>query len=156
LIEKDGIEVPLVTTAGTGTWEFAVQTDGIDEIQPGSFLLMDCIYHQARPEFQPSLTVLSTVISRRPGLYVLDAGSKAISKDFGMPIIKGKPDEKIFKLAEEHTRVECNEQLPEIGDKREVVTAHCCATMNLHRNVVASRKGIVVDIWPIEASGRYD
>lgn len=157
LIEKEGIEVPLVTTAGTGTWGFAVQTDGIDEIQPGSFLLMDCIYHQARPEFQPSLTVLSTVISRRPGLYVLDAGSKAISKDFGMPIIKGKPDEKIFKLAEEHTRVECvDSPLPEIGDKREVVTAHCCATMNLHRNVVASRSGKVVDIWPIEASGRYD
>ena len=157
LIENDGIEVPLVTTAGTGTWEFAVQAEGIDEIQPGSFLLMDCIYNEVRPEFQPSLTVLSTVISRRTGLYVLDAGSKAISKDFGMPIIKGKPDEKIFKLAEEHTRVECvGSPLPEIGDKREVVTAHCCATMNLHRSVVASRSGKVVDVWPIEASGRYD
>ncbi len=156
MIEKEDIEVPLVTTAGTGTWEYAVQMEGIDEIQPGSFLLMDCIYHEVRPEFHPSLTVLSTVISARPGLYVLDAGSKAISKDFGMPIIKGRPDEKIFKLAEEHTRVECDSFLPEIGDKREVVTAHCCATMNLHRNVVASRNGRVVDIWPIEASGRYD
>jgi len=156
LIEKEGIEVPLVTTAGTGTWEYAVQIEGIDEIQPGSFLLMDSIYHEVRPEFQPSLTVLSTVISRRTGFYVLDAGSKAISKDFGMPVIKGKPGEKIFKLAEEHALVECNSQLPDIGDKREVVTAHCCATMNLHRNVVASRKGKVVEIWPIEASGRYD
>ncbi|NBR04332.1 MAG: DSD1 family PLP-dependent enzyme [Planctomycetes bacterium] len=156
MIEKEGIAVPLVTTAGTGTWEFAVQAEGIDEIQPGSFLLMDCIYNEVRPEFHPSLTVLSTVISRRPGLYVLDAGSKAISKDFGMPMVKGKPQEKIFKLAEEHTRVECGNPLPEIGDKREVVTAHCCATMNLHRNVVAARNGKVVDIWPIEASGRYD
>ena len=34
---------------------------------------------------------MATVVSRRPGWYVLDAGSKAISKDFGMPIIKGQP-----------------------------------------------------------------
>lgn len=156
MIQKIGIDVPLVTTAGTGTWEYAVQMEGVDEIQPGSFLLMDCIYHEARPEFKPSLTVLATVISRRPGLYVLDAGSKAISKDFGLPIVKDRPEEKIFKLAEEHTRVECNIPLPEIGDKREVITAHCCATMNLHRSVVASRMGKVVHFWPIEASGRYD
>lgn len=156
MIESAGHEVKLVTGAGTGTYEYAVQIDGIDEIQPGSFLLMDCIYHEARPEFNPSLSVLTSVISRRPGLYVLDAGSKAISKDFGMPLVKGKPDEKIFKLAEEHTRVECISDLPSIGDKREVITAHCCASMNLHRNVIASRSGTVIDIWPIEASGRYD
>ncbi len=156
MIESAGIEVKLVTGAGTGTYEFAVKIDGIDEIQPGSFLLMDCIYHEARPEFNPSLSVLTSVISRCPGLYVLDAGSKAISKDFGMPLVKGKPDEKIFKLAEEHTRVECISDLPSIGDKREVITAHCCASMNLHRNVIASRSGTVIDIWPIEASGRYD
>ena len=35
------------------------------------------------------------VVSRRPGWYVLDAGSKAISKDFGMPVIKGQPAERV-------------------------------------------------------------
>src|SRR5204863_2089404 len=41
LIEKAGIPVAEVTGAGTGTWEFVSGYDGITEIQPGSFVLMD-------------------------------------------------------------------------------------------------------------------
>jgi len=156
LIEEAGIPVSVVTGAGTGTWEYAVSFPGITEIQPGSFLLMDCAYHAVRPEFGCALSVLATVISRRPGgWYVLDAGSKAISKDFGTPVIKDRPAEKVAKLAEEHTRVECADP-PRIGERREVIPAHCCATMNLHRQCVAVRRGRVEASWPVEASGRYD
>ena len=88
----DGVCV-FVTGAGTGTSAIVGRYDGITEIQPGSFLLMDSAYHAVRPEFGCSLSVLCTVISRRPGHYVLDAGSKAISQDFGKPAIKGHPEE---------------------------------------------------------------
>jgi D-serine deaminase-like pyridoxal phosphate-dependent protein len=40
--------------------------------------------------------------------------------------------------------------------RREVYPAHCCATMNLHRQVIAVRGGRVEAVWPVEASGRYD
>ena len=43
-----------------------------------------------------------------------------------------------------------------VGDRFEVIPAHCCATMNLHRTCVAVRQGRVEAAWPIEASGRYD
>jgi D-serine deaminase-like pyridoxal phosphate-dependent protein len=156
LIERSGIAVEVVTGAGTGTWEFAAGFEGITEIQPGSFLLMDCAYHQVRPEFGCALSILATVISRRPGRYVLDAGSKAISKDFGTPVIKGRPQERVAKLAEEHTLVDTAGDLPRLGERREILPAHCCATMNLHRKIVALRAGRVESVWPIEASGRYD
>jgi D-serine deaminase-like pyridoxal phosphate-dependent protein len=155
LIERAGLPVEVVTGAGTGTWEFAAGFDGVTEIQPGSFLLMDCAYHAVRPEFACALTVLATVVSGHPGWYVLDAGSKAISKDFGMPAIKGRTGEQVVKLSEEHTRVECTAG-PAVGERREVIPAHCCATMNLHRTCVAVRRGRVEAAWPIEASGRYD
>ena len=155
LIEQAGLPVELVTGAGTGTWEFAAGFPGMTEIQPGSFLLMDCAYHTVRPEFNCALSVLATVVSRRPGWYVLDAGSKAISRDFGTPVIKDHPGELVAKLAEEHTRVECGNP-PPVGSRREVLPAHCCATMNLHRQCVAVRQGRVEGFWPIEASGRYD
>jgi 3-hydroxy-D-aspartate aldolase len=116
---------------------------------------MDAIYHRLRPEFGCSLSILATVISSRPNQYVLDAGSKAISCDFGLPAIKGRLDEKVLKLAEEHAIVAC-EHPPKVGDRREVFPAHCCATMNLHRACVAIRGGKVEANWPIEASGRYD
>jgi D-serine deaminase-like pyridoxal phosphate-dependent protein len=109
-----------------------------------------------RPEFGCALSILATVVSRRAGWYVLDAGSKAVSQDFGTPAIKGHPGEQVLRLAEEHTKVDDGGAGPQVGDRREVFPAHCCATMNLHRQVVAVRGGRVEAVWPIEASGRYD
>jgi D-serine deaminase-like pyridoxal phosphate-dependent protein len=156
LIERAGIPVAVVTGAGTGTWEFVGAYEGVTEIQPGSFVLMDCAYHPVRPEFGCALSVLATVISRRPGWYVLDAGSKAISKDFGTPLVRNRPQDRVVKLSEEHTKVETEDGRIQVGDRVEVIPAHCCATMNLHRQCVASRGGRVEALWPIEASGRYD
>jgi D-serine deaminase-like pyridoxal phosphate-dependent protein len=155
-IEQAGLKVPIVTGAGTGTWEFVAGFPGVTEIQPGSFVLMDSIYHTVRPEFGCALSILATVLSVRPKWYNLDAGSKAISKDFGMPIIRGKPEEKVARLSEEHTKVECDPVPVKVGDRREVIPAHCCATMNLHRQCIGVRQGKVEAVWPIEASGRYD
>lgn len=155
LIESAGLPVEVVTGAGTGTWEFVGFHEGITEIQPGSFLLMDCAYHAVQPEFACALSILATVISRRPGRYILDAGSKAISRDFGTPVIKGRPGDKVAKLSEEHATVDALDEA-NIGERREVLPAHCCATMNLHRSCVAVRGGRVEAVWPIEASGRYD
>jgi D-serine deaminase-like pyridoxal phosphate-dependent protein len=156
LLEGAGVPVEVVTGGGTGTWEWVAGYDGVTELQPGSFLLMDCAYHAVRPEFGCSLSILATVVSRRPGQYVLDAGSKAVSKDFGTPTIKGQSAEHVIKLAEEHTIVRCDGEAPRVGERREIIPAHCCATMNLHRQCVAVRNGHVEATWQIEASGRFD
>jgi len=156
LIEKAGIPITVVTGGGTGTWDFVGSYEGMTEIQPGSFILMDSAYHAVRPEFGCSLSILATVVSRRPGWYVLDAGSKAISRDFGTPVMKNRSQDHIVKLSEEHTKVETNDGNVRVGDRFEVIPAHCCATMNLHRNCVAVRRGKIEALWPIEASGRYD
>jgi D-serine deaminase-like pyridoxal phosphate-dependent protein len=156
LIEQAGIPVEVVTGAGTGTGEFVSAFEGVTEIQPGSFILMDHAYHAIRPEFGCALSVLATVISRRPGRYVLDAGSKAISRDFGTPVVKDRPADRVVKLSEEHTTVESVDPAVHVGDRFEVIPTHCCATMNLHRQCVAVRQGTVEAQWPIEASGRYD
>ena len=103
----------------------------------------------------PAARLSGQKISRRPGRYVLDAGSKAISRDFGTPVIKDRPAERVAKLAEEHTQVDTEADV-RIGELRQVLPAHCCATMNLHRTCVAIRQRRVEALWPIEASGRYD
>jgi D-serine deaminase-like pyridoxal phosphate-dependent protein len=154
-LKEAGFAVPIITGGGTGTWEWVAGFPGMTELQPGSFLLMDAAYNAVRPEFGCALSILATVISRRPGRYILDAGSKAISKDFGTPVVKGHDEERVAKLAEEHTIVDVL-QTPNIGERREILPAHCCATMNLHRTCVAVRNGVVEAVWPIEASGRYD
>src|SRR5262249_23572843 len=147
LLEASGLPVEVVTGAGTGTWEWAAQHPAMTELQPGSFLLMDVAYHAVRPEFGYSLSILATVVSRRPGGYGRDAGSKAIWQDLGKPEIKGGPNEKVIRLAEEHTKVEDGGAGPKVGDRREVLPAHCCATMNLHRQAVAVRGGKIEAAW---------
>jgi D-serine deaminase-like pyridoxal phosphate-dependent protein len=156
LIESSGIPVPVVTGAGTGTLEFVSTFEGITEVQPGSFLLMDAAYRVVEPEFRCALSILTTVISRRPEWYVTDAGSKAISKDFGMPVVQGRPADQIDRLSEEHTRVLNSGHGLRIGDRVSILPTHGCATMNLHRQCLAVRKGLIEFVWPIEASGRYD
>ena len=156
LIEQAGLPVAVVTGGGTGTWEYVSTFAGVTEVQPGSFLLMDAAYHSFRPEFACALSILCTVISRREGRYILDAGSKAISKDFGSPQDKGRPQDTVNKLSEEHATVDSPDASVKIGDRVEVLPAHCCATMNLHRNCIAVRAGRVEATWPVEASGRYD
>src|SRR5262249_43951888 len=125
LLEQNGLPVEIVTGAGTGTWEFVSEYAGVTEIQPGSFVLMDAAYQAVRPEFGCAQTVLGMVITRRPGWYVLDAGSKAISKDFGTPLIKGRPQDQVVKLSEEHTKVETADDRVRVGDRREVIPSHC-------------------------------
>jgi D-serine deaminase-like pyridoxal phosphate-dependent protein len=157
ILEAAGIPVAVVTGAGTGTADAAAGFPGLTEIQPGSFVLMDAAYHAACPAFGCALSILTSVVSRRDGRYVLDAGSKAISKDFGTPIIKGRPGDTVTAVNEEHTVVAPADAEPvRVGDRREVLPAHCCATMNLHRSCVAVRGGRVEAVWPVEASGRYD
>jgi D-serine deaminase-like pyridoxal phosphate-dependent protein len=156
LIEQAGLPVTVLTGGGTGTWDDVGSFEGMTEVQPGSFVLMDAAYHRARPEFSCALSILATVISRRPEWYVLDAGSKAISQDFGSPVVKDRPQDRVVKLAEEHTKVASSDGEVRIGDRVEVLPAHCCATMNLHRQCVAVRNGRIEAMWPIEASGRYD
>ncbi len=156
LIEQAGLPVEVVTGGGTGTWDVVASVPGVTEVQPGSFVVMDAAYHQIRPEFAPALSVRAAVVSRRPGVYVLDAGTKAVSRDFGTPAVKGRPDDRVARMNEEHTIVEAAAPEPGIGDAVEVWPAHCCATVNLHRTLVAVRGGRVEAVWPIECSGRYD
>ncbi len=155
-LEGAGFTVPTVTGAGTSTWETAAPVDGFTEIQPGSFLLMDGSYHRLRPEFGVSLTILATVISARSGRYVLDVGSKGVSQDFTRSTLKDRPRDQVLKVNEEHTIVETKDSEVKIGDRMEIISGHCCATMNLHRTAVAIRKHRVEASWPIDASGRYD
>jgi D-serine deaminase-like pyridoxal phosphate-dependent protein len=156
-LEVAGIKPRLVSTGGTGTSELSATGAAINEIQPGSYVLMDCNYRKVAPAFGCSLSILTTVISRRGDSHcVLDAGHKAISKDFGTPVLKDESLGGVVMLSEEHTKVEQPAASLRMGTKVEVLSSHCCGTMNLHRRCYAVRRGCVEAEWPIEASGRYD
>ena len=58
-----------------------------------------------------------------------------------------------FFLAEEHCVVN---EVPEweIGQLLHLIPSHACTTCNLYREIVVHENGRVVEVWPIEASGK--
>ena len=158
LLKEVGLETPVVTGAGSGTFMFEVESGVWDEIQPGSYVFMDADYARNEwaaplPRFQHSLFVLATVMSRpKPEVAIVDAGLKASSVDSGMPGVWQRPGLAYTHASDEHGWVE-GAPAPALGEKLLLVPGHCDPTVNLYDWYVCVRKGIVEDLWPITARG---
>ena len=160
LLEQNGIDCPIVTGAGSGTFMFEVQSGTWDEIQAGSYIFMDADYARNEwaaplPRFEHALFVLCTVMSR-PGtqLAVVDAGLKASSVDSGMPTVWQRANLTYKKASDEHGVIEIGAgKAPALGEKLLLVPGHCDPTVNLYDWYVCGRKGVVEALWPITARG---
>ena len=155
LIEAEGIPVGCVSGCSSATYDSTGTLEGVDEIQAGTYATMDRQYYRLAPEFEIALSVLVRVISRpTSSKAVLDVGVKGVGSEFGVPSIRDFPDVEIpFFLAEEHAVVQ---RVPDwrIGQVLHLIPSHACTTCNLHREIVVHENGRVVDVWPIEASGK--
>ena len=156
LIERSGLLVRIVSSAGTGTYDITGDYEGIDEVQAGSYATMDWWYGEIRPEFRQAISLLTTVVScPRQGVAVVDVGTKGVGADFGPPQVKGRPGVSVARFgSEEHTVLAVPDGAVSVGDTLELIPSHGCATCNLYREFVVHRDGIVTGIWPIEGSGK--
>jgi D-serine deaminase-like pyridoxal phosphate-dependent protein len=158
LFKQNGIDTPVVTGAGSGTFMFEVESGAWDEIQPGSYIFMDADYARNEwasplPRFEHALFVFATVMSRpSQDAAIVDAGLKASSVDSGMPTVWAKSGLKYAKASDEHGRIE-GPQPPALGEKLLLVPGHCDPTVNLYDWYVCVRRGVVEEIWPITARG---
>ncbi len=152
-----GLKVEIVSAGGTITYEETGRMPGITEIQPGTYIFMDANYYSRLPAFGLALTVLTTVIScPEDDHFIIDAGSKSLSLEMGLPQVKGLPGAKVTKLWEEHGKVELkgSSSKVRVGDKIELFPSHVCTTVNLHDRYFALKGESLEDIWMIDARGR--
>jgi len=153
LIEKSGLPVRIVSGGGSGTYDIVGNIEGVDEVQVGSYALLDCWYKRVRPEFRNALSVLATVISvPDEGRATLDVGVKGVGAEFGPPLVADRPEAEIKMFrSEEHTMI--HHIRARVGDKVRLIPSHGCTTCNLHRRLFVHRDGVIVDVWPIEGAG---
>ncbi len=152
-----GLKVEIVSAGGTVTYEETGKLPGITEIQPGTYIFMDSNYYPRLPGFERALTVLATVISHPEDNYVvIDAGSKSLSLESGLPEIKDLPGAEFVGFWEEHGKMEVAELSAKlrIGDKIEVFPSHVCTTVNLHDRYFAIKNDRVEAVWEIDARGK--
>ena len=108
--------------------------------------------------FATSMTVAARVVSvAQPDRVIVDAGSKALSTDFGPPlVVSGAPPGSTYQfMGDEHGAIRVPEGTgrPPLGGLIGLVAPHCDPTANLHDRFHVMRDGRLVDIWPIEARG---
>jgi len=160
-IERAGLEVPIVTGAGTGTWEHELASGVWGELQVGSYLFMDADYARNMPaegerRFEHSLFVLAAVMSTpTPSRAICDAGLKAFSFDSGLPVVHGRSDLAYRKASDEHGVLEvvAGARPPEPGERLALIPGHCDPAVNLYDWLVAYRGRRVEHVWPVTARG---
>ena len=138
----------IVSAGGTGTFDLH-QTTGVNEVQAGSYALMDTHYGQQGLPFEQALFVVGTVISVGDGWAVTDVGLKALGMDHGNPSV---PDGDVWFCSDEHLTFAPTER-PTVGDRVRVIPAHVDPTMAMHDAAWLVRGDEVIDRWPIDLRG---
>jgi D-threonine aldolase len=146
-----GFPCQIVSAAGTGTWEVTSRHTGVTEIQPGSYATMDGHHRGLDPRFGWAVTVLATVISRRPDRIVTDAGSKTVGASHG--VLKGWELEK-YRFDEEHSIFLADADVPlSVGNRVEILCNYTPFAISYFEAYHVLEGGKVVDIWPVMPRG---
>lgn len=158
LLGEHNHELRYVSGGGTGSVRLDVEAGILNEVQAGSFLLMDTAYHDAGTDFENAISCLSTIISLpRPERGVCDAGQKTLTRDGGTPVVIGRPGVSYLRGSDEHGKIEINQDELEspvkVGEVLRILPSHVCTTINLHDVLVGIRNGSVEAIWPVETRG---
>ena len=159
-IEDVGIRVERISGAGTGSVMLESNSKLFNEVQAGSYILMDRDYatNQRDPDdlpFEHALFVKTAILSHpTANRAVVDAGLKASSVDSGMPVVWQRSDAKYIKASDEHGVLEltANSTL-KLGDYVMLVPGHCDPTVNLYDEIIGVRGERVEVIWPVAARG---
>jgi D-serine deaminase-like pyridoxal phosphate-dependent protein len=138
----------LISGGGTGTYDL---NTSVNEIQAGSYALMDTAYGALGLPFVQALFIEATVISVNEGRWaVADCGLKALGMDHGNPTIPGA---KVWFCSDEHVTFSAH-PMPRVGDRIRVIPAHVDPTMALHQRLhVLGPDGEVADSWDIDLRG---
>ncbi|MEC7837144.1 MAG: DSD1 family PLP-dependent enzyme [Chloroflexota bacterium] len=156
ILEENGISVNIVSASGTGTYNITSKIPGITELQCGSYIFMDGNYLKIFDDFQPALSLLCTVVSRRDNRIVIDCGLKSVSMDQGLPEVVYPKGIKLISLSEEHCKCEIEGDIDlKIGDKIFVRPMHSDTTINLHDNYFIHRDGIFDEKVEILGRGKF-
>ncbi len=137
----------IISAGGTGTYDINVWAN---EIQAGSYVLMDTAYAKLGLPFRQGLTVLATVISVSSSYAVADCGLKALGMDHGNPSIGG--GHQVLFVSDEHvTFVPASSLKP--GDRIRVMPAHIDPTIAYHERMRLVRGEQILETWPIDLRG---
>jgi D-serine deaminase-like pyridoxal phosphate-dependent protein len=167
-IERIGVRVPEVITAGTPTLPCSLSFEGfrnasfIHRISPGTVVYSDASsLAQLSNEYgyRPAVLVLSRVVSHpRTGIVTCDAGHKTVTADSGVPtcVVLGRPELTPLSPSEEHLPLEVKRGAagPQVGEALYLLPRHVCPTVNNFDDALLVRNGEIESVERVSARGR--
>ncbi len=167
-LERSGLSVPEVITAGTPTFPCSLSYGGfrgrnfVHRVSPGTIVYCDATCLQQLPAgygYGAAALVLTRVVSRPgAGIVTCDAGHKAVSADAGVPtcVVAGHPELTPLSPSEEHLPMAVADGAagPEIGDFLYLVPRHVCPTVNNFDWALVVREGKIETVEKVSARGR--
>lgn len=138
----------LISAGGTGTYDINTWAN---EIQAGSYSLMDTAYDKLELPFKQALFVLSTVISVSDGFAVCDAGLKSLGMDHGNPSLPSEVGDVWFCSDEHITFGPANPAT--IGERVRVTPSHVDPTVAYHDTMWVVDGDQIIDQWPVDLRG---
>jgi|TARA_B110000263_G_scaffold15848_1_gene12832 D-serine deaminase-like pyridoxal phosphate-dependent protein len=157
LVDND-IPVKIVSASGTGTYNITSKIKGITELECGSYIFMDGNYLKIFDDFQPALSLMCTVVSRRGNRLIIDCGLKSVSMDQGLPQVVSPKGIILKSLSEEHCTCIIEDGIDidlNVGDKVFVRPMHSDTTINLHEDYFVYREDKLETIVPILGRGKF-
>ena len=152
-LRSEGLPCPIVSAAGTATWEWTASFPGVTESQAGSYVVMDNFHAAMSPEFEHAVTVLATVISRPPERVIVDAGNKSVGAPALASVI-GHDELQSFRFDEEHGMFEATPDAGlHVGDVVELIPGYAPGTVNWYEAYHVVEDDRVVDVWPVIPRG---
>jgi D-serine deaminase-like pyridoxal phosphate-dependent protein len=158
-----GLAPEVVSGGSTPTVWNSHRVAGLTEVRAGSCIFNDreSVSHGSAAWEDLAYTVLATVVSTAvPGQAVVDAGSKALSKevrsdDGSFGALLDRPEVVVSALSEEHGVLDLSKSSwkPRVGERVRVVPNHVCVSVNLQDRLLAL-DGSSLDVWELEARGR--
>jgi D-serine deaminase-like pyridoxal phosphate-dependent protein len=162
-LRAEGIE-PEVISAGSTPTQLTAAAAPVNEIRAGTYLIGDRQQWAigAVPPDGIAIAVAATCVSRAvEGQAVIDAGAKTLTKDVaaylqGHGLLPAYPDAVIERVSDYHgvIRPGTDGRLPALGEIVAVIPNHVCPVIDLKETFVATRGGVVIGTWPVDARGR--
>lgn len=148
-----GLTVDWVSCGGTCDYHIVSRMPGVTEVQAGSGIFSDVFYRQRGVPLEPALTLLATVVSRKPDRAIVDAGFKALGPPFlrPQPLIEGVERLDIGSAEHGTLKLTSPEAPIHVGDKVRFIVGYTDMTVFLHDRIYGVRKDEVEQVFEVTA-----
>ena len=153
-VEASGIDVKMVSSGETFSYDVAPQIEGVTEVEGGTYALMSAPTGYMT-QFEIAGKVLTSVIGTRGNIVHIDAGFRCLGGPMGVtPVVESDIDIQFMRMEDTTSVLKSDiSNRYEIGEQLYLQSSQQDILVNRWDQFIAVRNGLVEGVWDITARG---